>query len=345
MLAEWLAALYWFLSLDQFSWGDDMLRWTALILMMALAACAESGTGNSSDPTDASDPTTTEADPADAESDASDVADASDSSEPEIEPGCDVDGDSFASEACGGDDCDDTDASIRPNQFESCDFIDNNCDGDINEGLNCTVYAHNATELFSVDPFKGSIGYIGAVPGVVDFDTDTDGNLYGISATLLYRLNEPTGDWIEVGTLGETDGQANGFAIDAQGNAFATSGAWLYSIDLETGEAQGVGMVGEDIWSSGDCVVNKSNTLFMTSSDSSTPGDDLVLVDATTGVGSIVGNLGVGQIYGLTAAWGYMFGFTADGRVVQINESEATATQLHHFTDRVFYGAASSPTR
>jgi hypothetical protein len=319
-----------------------MLRLTALIFLIFLAACAENGTGTGSDTTDPTDPTTVEPDPADTESDASD---ASDSSEPEIEPGCDVDGDLFVSEACGGDDCDDTDASIRPDQFESCDFVDNNCDGDINEGLNCTVYAHNATELFSVDPFKGTLSYVGAVPGVVDFDTDTDGNLYGISATLLYRLNEPTGEWIEVGALGETDGQANGFAIDAQGNAYATSGAYLYSVNLETGETQTVGMVGEDIWSSGDCVVNKSNTLFMTSSDSATPGDDLVLVDAVSGVGTIVGNLEVGQIYGLTAAWGYMFGFTADGRVVQINESEATATQLHHFTERVFYGAASSPSR
>ena len=316
--------------------------------MMLLAACAETGTGASSDPADATDPSSVDSDPADTESDASDVSDESDdsdSSDPGIEPGCDVDGDLFESEACGGDDCDDTDASIRPDQFESCDFIDNNCDGNINEGLNCTVYAHNATELFSVDPFKGSLTYVGAVPGVVDFDTDTDGNLFGISASMLYRLNEPTGEWIEVGELGETDGQANGFAIDAQGNAYATSGAYLYSVNLETGETQTVGMVGEDIWSSGDCVVNKSNTLFMTSSDSSTPGDDLVLVDAATGVGTIVGNLEVGQIYGLTAAWGYMFGFTADGRVIQINESEATAVQLHHFTERVFYGAASSPSR
>jgi len=316
-----------------------MLRWTILMLVLVLAACAQSGAGNGNDNGEQVDPTTTSDD------DPADAADVTDATEPEIDPECDMDGDGFASEGCDGDDCDDGDASIRPNQFESCDFEDNNCDGDINEGLNCTVYTHNATELFSVDPFKGALTYVGAVPGVVDFDTDTQGTLYGISSTLLYRLNETTGQWIEVGELGDTDGQANGFAIDAQGNAYATSGAWLYSIDLTTGEAQSVGMVGEDIWSSGDCVVNKSNTLFMTSSDSDTPGDDLVLVNANTGVGTLVGNLGVGQIYGLTAAWGYMFGFTADGRVVQINESDATATQLHHFTDRVFYGAASSPTR
>lgn len=318
-----------------------MIRCTFLALVLACTACGETGNGtpNGSDPTDPSETgDTTDPDVTDPTEDPAQTDDT-------IEPGCDVDGDQFVAEGCGGDDCDDTDASIRPNQFESCDFKDNNCDGNINEGLNCTVFTHNATELFSVDPFLGTLTYVGAVPGVVDFDTDTEGNLYGISAMELFRLNASTGEWLTVGELGETDGHTNGFAIDAQGNAYATSGAWLYRIDLATGAATSVGQVGEDIWSSGDCVVNKSNTLFMTSSDSATPGDDLVHVDGNTGAGVVVGNLGIGQVYGLTAAWGYMFGFTADGRVIQIDESDASAVELHRFPERVFYGAASSPTR
>ena len=55
----------------------DMLRWTALILMMLLAACAETGTGASSDPADTTDPSSVDSDPADTESDASDVSDLS----------------------------------------------------------------------------------------------------------------------------------------------------------------------------------------------------------------------------------------------------------------------------
>ncbi len=41
----------------------------------------------------------------------------------------DVDGDGFAGLACGGEDCDDTDAAINPDSAEICDGLDNDCDG------------------------------------------------------------------------------------------------------------------------------------------------------------------------------------------------------------------------
>ena len=262
-----------------------------------------------------------------------------------IDPACDVDGDGFEAVACGGEDCRDDDASIRPDQYESCDFIDNNCDDEVNEGLTCTVYAHTATELYAIDPFLGTIAYAGAVPGIVDFDTDLQGTLYGISASLLYRLNETTGEWLTVGDLGEPEGFPNGFAIDSLGQAYATSGSFLYRIDLTTAVAELVGEVGADVWSSGDCVVTKADKLYMTSSDSSTPGDDLFYVDGATGEGEFVGNTGIGQIYGLTSAWGYMFGFTSQGQVVVIDEATGEATELHRFSEHAWYGAASSPVR
>jgi len=51
--------------------------------------------------------------------------------------GCDddFDGDGYISEACGGDDCDDGAFYINPGEAEVCDdAIDNNCDGQIDEG-------------------------------------------------------------------------------------------------------------------------------------------------------------------------------------------------------------------
>ena len=51
--------------------------------------------------------------------------------------GCDddLDGDGFVSEACGGNDCNDNDPEINPLAGEICDDgVDNNCDGQIDEG-------------------------------------------------------------------------------------------------------------------------------------------------------------------------------------------------------------------
>jgi lysophospholipase L1-like esterase len=52
------------------------------------------------------------------------------------DPLCDEDGDSFLSDhkKCGGDDCDDHNKQISPEALEICDGVDNNCDGNIDEG-------------------------------------------------------------------------------------------------------------------------------------------------------------------------------------------------------------------
>jgi len=84
----------------------------------------------------------------------------------------DSDGDGFDGIEFGGDDCDDGDAQIHPGKEETCDGIDNNCDGQIDEGTTRTFYTDADGDGFgSPDlPFEAC-----ELPeGASEFDGDCD---------------------------------------------------------------------------------------------------------------------------------------------------------------------------
>ena len=257
--------------------------------------------------------------------------------------GIDDDGDGEASEESGGTDCDDGNSLVGTNAVERCDFVDNNCDGELNELLDCTVYVHNYTELYSIDPYKGDIELVTTVPYLFDFDTDLNGNLYGITPSLLYSYDSTTEVWNTVDSL--PGNQLNGFAISTTGLGYGTGGNNVYTIDLSSGSTTLIGAMGGGFVSSGDCVIDKYDGLYMTSSSGGTLGDDLVQIDTNTGVGTNIGNTGVANIWGLTSAHGFLFGFTSSGDVVLIDKQTGLADLLHSFPFYSFYGAASSETR
>ncbi len=69
-------------------------------------------------------------------------------------------------------DCDDTDAAVNPNAAEACDGIDNDCDGQVDEGLASTFYADTDGDGFG-DP-NNSTNACSAPNGYVTDDTDCD---------------------------------------------------------------------------------------------------------------------------------------------------------------------------
>ena len=149
------------------------------------------------------------------------------------DPSCDMDGDGVLSMACGGDDCDDNDFRRSPLREETCDEIDNNCNEDINDGIDCSFYAHTGDFLYKVDPFGRWAQQIAEVPNLFDIDTQPDGTLYGITGTELYFFDEPRRRWIFIGEF-PTIEQGTGFAIDSEGTAFITAAESVYICLLYT---------------------------------------------------------------------------------------------------------------
>ncbi|MFP4598620.1 MAG: MopE-related protein [Persicimonas sp.] len=257
---------------------------------------------------------------------------------------CDKDNDGALAESCGGYDCDDNDPLRSPNHSEICDEIDNNCSGEVNDNIDCSFYAHSYNTLYEVDPFaKTATEVQTGLPSLQDIDTHPDGTLFGITRDGLYRFDEWADDWVHQGDFGIPIEDPNGLAIDSDGTAFITAGDTIYSADLHTGAAQTVGSTGS-FYSSGDCVVNKRDTLFMTSKEDGQP-DELVQVSRQTGEGEAVGPTGFTNIFALTAAWGKLYGLTADGELVFIDQQTGEASLIHEFSDMTFWGAASTPNR
>lgn len=273
-----------------------------------------------------------------------------DTSEP-IDPNCDKDRDGYISVECGGDDCDDNNAGIHPDATEICDEIDNNCNGNINEGLNCSFYAHTGSVLYLIDPFQKTLLEVNDdLPNLQDIDTHPSGPLLGVSRAGLFQYDDLRGYWFQVGDFGRNGpDDPNGLAVDLGGRVFVTAADDLWEVDITDGAPTligdlGVSTSGEEFYSSGDCVVNKSDTLYVTSKHDPT-NDWLLLVDRNTGAATEVGAIGFEDVFALTAAWGKLYGLTKNGEMIEINSTTGEGTLLHTFPGVSFYGAASTPGR
>lgn len=260
-----------------------------------------------------------------------------------LPPECDRDGDGVANLVCGGTDCDDTERLKAPGIPERCDELDNNCDGRINEGIPCTFYAHTGEGLYAIDPFTKTQERIADVPNLFDIDTHPDGTLYGITATSLHRFDEGSRRWLLVGDFPEIE-DGTGLAIDSFGDAWVTAADNVYTVDLTTARATRVGSLGGDFYSSGDCLVNKQDSLYMTSKAFDQP-DTLVIIDRNTGRATAIGSVGFTNVFGLTAGWGSIFGLNSRGEMIRIDPTTGAGELVHTFEGLRWFGAASHPAR
>jgi hypothetical protein len=269
------------------------------------------------------------------------------SSDAGISEECDRDEDGYAAERCGGDDCDDANRGIHPDAEERCSFEDENCDGDNNEGLDCTFFAHGPSELYSVDPFSQTVERLGATTlngrgvSLFDIDVDPDGQLIGVTGDRLIRFDED-GRGTTIAEV-RTPSSINGLAIDSRGTIYLTqssgSPAQAFTLTLD-GTVTPVGSLDPYV-SSGDCVVLKDDSLLMTASGLAGGNDVLVYVDSRNAETRAIGTMGASTVYALSASFGFLFGLTNEGRVLLVNYETGATTELFRQADIRFWGAAN----
>jgi hypothetical protein len=220
-----------------------------------------------------------------------------------------------------------------------------------------------AVVVLAVAPLAADTIYLSGSDGFLyTFDTTTDtvtqgadmgiqmsdiaflnGTLYGVSFAAdseLYTIDPVTGATNAVGATGTFLNALLG----ANGNLYAAGGVAgcnippapacdaFYTVSASTGAAS---LVGTGVYdSSGDLVVdpNASGSLFLTSQpDAST--DQLWLINSATGTGSLLGDIGYAEVFGIAYADGTLYGFNDVGNnVLTINTTTGAGTYLTSYS-------------
>lgn len=145
--------------------------------------------------------------------------------------------------------------------------------------------------LGTVDVATGTANVIGNMgTQMTDIAFDPSGNLYGITFNQLYSINKTTAASTLIGNLTTV---ANSLVFGSSGTLYTANSA-LYTVNVLTGAATLVGNGGASYNSSGDLAFI-GGELFLSSS----PGDNLVKLDMSTGAGTLIGGIGFGSVFGL----------------------------------------------
>ncbi len=227
---------------------------------------------------------------------------------------------------------------------ERCSFVDEDCDGVNNDGLDCTFLAASNGALWRVDPFAGTVDHVLDVTRfgsetLFDIDSAPDGSVLATAGRSLYRV----GDNGTLTTLvsGRLPFNPNGLAVDDDGTVFVANHDRLVGSKIVRASSPGVEpsfftSLGE-LDSSGDCVRHKTLLLVTVVGEGS---DRLARVDLETGDVSVLGDTGFSGVMGLASAFDELWGLTGDGGVLRVDENNGEATLVFE-SDIPFTGAAS----
>ncbi len=218
--------------------------------------------------------------------------------------------------------------------------------GSIAPNVVCNFYAHTDNTLYLVDPFRKTLQEVMPLPAnTFDIDMHTNGILYAVAGSTLYSLTPGATTWSSEGLI--EVGNPNGLCLDMGGRAFITSYSDLYSFDLDNRQLSspiGGASKLKPYSSSGDCVINKGDKLYMSSS-ANNKHDELVQIDGHTGDAVKIGSIGFTGVYALTAAWERLYGLTGAGELIEIDSQTGKGTLIHEFPGKMWFGAASTPQR
>lgn len=185
--------------------------------------------------------------------------------------------------------------------------------------------------------------FISSGPTFTDIALSNDDNLFGITFTELYSIDQSTGSSLLIGNLGrEGSNNALGFAFSDDNQLFGAGDSDFYTINTSTGATSLVAEI-PGFFSSGDIVFDPVNDRFLATS--SFFGTDSLFSISRNGTATQIGNIGFSNVFGLFFENGTLFGYTDDRQQLTIDLTTGAGTfdkNVTGVTGQIF-GAASLP--
>jgi len=194
-------------------------------------------------------------------------------------------------------------------------------------------------QVGTVDQATGAFTQVASGPAFTDIALSNTGNLFGITFTQLFSINQSSGTSSLIGNLGAS---MNGLGFSTSNELYGTGGSGFYKVNTTIGAASLVVNI-SGFLSSGDIVFDPLNNRFLATSLGS--GSDSLFSIALNGAASKIGNIGFSNVYGLFFDNGTLFGYTADRKQLTIDLATGAGTFNKNVTGVTgeIYGAASLP--
>ncbi|HLT40496.1 MAG TPA: hypothetical protein VK034_29660 [Enhygromyxa sp.] len=212
------------------------------------------------------------------------------------------------------------------------------------QALGNVVYAHTASQLYTMDPNNYQITFIGnftfnqSSGSVTDIAIDRWGVLYAVTFDDVFVCNPNTAGCYYLGDLPQS---FNGLTmvppgtIDPQDDTLigiANSGTWyVITIQNQQAQLQNIGQYGGNMTSAGDVFsIQGTGTYGAVNKPGVNNGN--VIVESNPLNGNVIAELatlvGYSTVYGLAGWENQIFAFNAGGQVVEVDPSDGSYQQV-----------------
>ncbi|HUH05032.1 MAG TPA: hypothetical protein VML75_23705 [Kofleriaceae bacterium] len=211
---------------------------------------------------------------------------------------------------------------------------------------NSAVYAHSATELFSIDPetlMRTSIGtfsFQGSSENLTDIAIDKTGAMVGISLSSVYSIDPENATTTLLSTFPQGQGGLTSLSfvpmdINDPSSAERLVGAdfdgVVWGIDRSTGQRTLLGNYNQPgntaLGSSGDIVSIVGFGILATVNVEGEANDFLARIDPVTWQATVLGNTGRDKIFGIGFWGGKVYGFTDGMELLTLDPSNGAVTE------------------